>query len=572
MNPRARRLTSAALLVVGYGLAAAVVAAPVAVEHAIEHVRFEDRLGTLPVEVSLSHNGVSTLDTGVLGKVYWNRTGVAGFGAYVRASGPPEEGGTLSSYADPKFIRTNAEFVSDPGAIADAYGERFVDGFWGSFLRTELTAGLVGAAVLVAIFRARNPFPDFGTPLVRRVVLPTVILVAGTGLSTVYGLRMFQEWPGQQEVSTAYPLPDVPGVSFSSPQTREVAEQVRPFIEKNRERITEKADSYEHTVEAALTQQLRLKAAGLVPREGERIVLAEADPQGNFVGTAVRTMLYPKLVESLGPDAIALRTISGDVSSNGTVAEAGFVKDEAAASGTIPTVAVGGDHDSAITVEQLTDNEVVNPDLATEDVAGLRIAGANDREFKTLFGGQVTNQSGVSESDLGAMLRAKVDGKDPVIVLLHQPRAAMAYLGVTSTTLILATAGNDTTPADDGVPDLPPGTVDIGHLHESQGPWVVWNTEGDTLTWTVVDQLGTSGGVENRPTFNRFSTPFSVPLKPLDVRLQYFNTESGLETGYATITFTTSGRVEITDRVDVGLPGGRPQSLRGSAGIRQAPR
>jgi hypothetical protein len=100
---------------------------------------------------------------------------------------------------------------------------------------------------------------------------------------------------------------------------------------------------------------------------------------------------------------------------------------------------------------------------------------------------------------------------------------------------------------------------------------VVWNTDGDTLTWTVVDQLGTSGGVENRPTFNRFSTPFSVPLKPLDVRLQYFNTDSGLETGYATIAFTTSGRVEITDRVDVGLPGGRPQSLRGNAGIGQPP-
>ena len=54
----------------------------------------------------------------------------------------------------------------------------------------------------------------------------------------------------------------------------------------------------------------------------------------------------------------------------------------------------------------------------------------------------------------------------------------------------------------------------MGHYHDPDGPWVVWNTDGDLVTWTVVSQLGTSGGVEENPTFNRFSTPFSTPLKP----------------------------------------------------------
>jgi hypothetical protein len=90
---------------------------------------------------------------------------------------------------------------------------------------------------------------------------------------------------------------------------------------------------------------------------------------------------------------------------------------------------------------------------------------------------------------------------------------------------------------------------------------VLWNTGGDQVTWTVVDQLGTAGGVENVPTFNRFSTPNSVPLKDLTVRLQYVNTDSGLETGYATVSCGLDGTCEIADRVDVGIPGGQPLDL-----------
>ena len=75
----------------------------------------------------------------------------------------------------------------------------------------------------------------------------------------------------------------------------------------------------------------------------------------------------------------------------------------------------------------------------------------------------------------------------------------------------------------------------------SAGPRVIWNTDGDEVTWTVVNQLGTSGGVEENPTFNRFSTPFSVPLKPVSVQLQYVNKESGLQTGYAKIDIARTG-------------------------------
>ena len=69
-----------------------------------------------------------------------------------------------------------------------------------------------------------------------------------------------------------------------------------------------------------------------------------------------------------------------------------------------------------------------------------------------------------------------------------------------------------------------------------------------------MNQLGTSGGVEENPTFNRFSTPFSVPLKAFSVQLQYVDTETGLQTGYATIDIATDGTVTLADRTDLGLP------------------
>ena len=106
----------------GCVLIAAVLCLPWAAERAIEGARFEDRLGTLPVEVGLAHNGYTTLDTGLLGKVYWRRTAPSGFGALVRSTGPPLADGTLASYVSPAFVRANARFLDDPDGVAVVYG------------------------------------------------------------------------------------------------------------------------------------------------------------------------------------------------------------------------------------------------------------------------------------------------------------------------------------------------------------------------------------------------------------------------------------------------------------------
>jgi hypothetical protein len=554
VQPIVRRSARVAASFLGYALLAAVVGAPVALERAVESVRFEDRLGTLPVEVSLAHNGVSTLDTGILGRLYWDRTGTAGFGAVIRATGPPEAGGTLSSYVSPTFVRANAQFVNDPGEVARVYGDELQSALWSSFWWTELWIAILGGAVLTAVFRARSPLPVRLVGRWKRVTAGAVLVVVSAGASTIAAGLLFRNWDKSTEVTNGYPMPGVERLSFSSPQSLEVAQQIQPFIEKNTTRIRERADQYEAAALASLRTELSQRAAALTPRDGERIVIAEADPQGSLVGTRVRTVLYPLLREELGQDSFAMRTISGDVTSNGTVAEEGFVEAEASASPEIPVVAVKGDHDTDTTLEQLDEYGVLNPDFETTEVNGLDVVAGNDPAFKALFGGLVINKTGITETELGEHLRSDVDENDPVIVLFHQPRSAAGYVGVDAVSDVDAAIGRETQPWDDGIPDLPPGIINIGHLHDAAPPRVIWNTDSDEVTWTVLNQLGTSGGVEENPTFNRFSTPFSVPLKTVSIQLQYVDAESGLQTGYATIDIATDGTATIGDRIDLGLP------------------
>jgi hypothetical protein len=540
-------------------LTAGLVAAPVTVERAIEGVRFHDDLGTFPVEVSLCHDGRSTLDTGIFGKVFWDQTGALGFGAYARATGPPEAGGTLASYVDPAFFQANVAFIRDPDTVVATYSSQMRTALWHHVLREEGVAALVGGVALFLLVPRRRLR---GIPRSHGVIAAVLVVDVAIGLSVLAASRQYAAWDCSSATGRTYASPNMTNPTFSSPQMSEIAAQVRPFIDKNTKRIDAAADEYEATASASLASAVREHVLALTPHAGETIVLGEADPQGSFVGVHVRTTMYDDLVGALGKDAVSLRTIAGDVTSNGTVAESAYVKAEAKVGPDIPVAAVGGDHDSEKTWKQMKAVGFDVPDLTTADVGGMQVTGANDREHKTLFGGFITNPSGVSEEELGQKLREKV-GDTTGIVLMHQPSALIGYLGLDSLTPLYdrkQSAADLTTPYDDAIPDLPPGIVDVGHLHEADGPWVVWNTEGDAVTWTVVDQLGTAGGVENVPTFSRFSTPVSAPLKPIMVRLQYVNEGSGLQTGYATVECDLEASCTISDRVNVGLPGGQPRA------------
>ncbi len=548
---RSRRALAWAGWALGLGLLTAATTAPLTIERTVESLRFPDLLGTVPVEVTLVHNGYSVLDTGVLGSVFWDQTGPFGLGADLRVTGPPNAGGTLASYVDPAFLKVNAQSLNDPAALGRAYARQLSDRFGEGFL---VRAGLLGAAggVIWTLILT----PRLGRLGRRRRVQVVgaggiAMLVASSGVAVV----QYTQWPGSDGVPELYPLPGRPGLALTSPQAREVAEQVQPFIEKNVTRVKERGAAYEEDAAASIIEVLPRVAGRLGPRPGEVVVLAEADPQGSLVGTHVREGVYAELQRLLGPDTFVARSMSGDISSNGTVGEAGFVKGEAQASPGIPVVAVKGDHDSEVTVDQLGRDDVAVVDRNLVQAGGLTFTGGSDPEFKSLFGGMVTNPSGVSPTERGAQTRALVEQEAPgdaVQVILHQPDAVLGYLGIDDLALLRATRGHETEPWDDGIPDLPPGSVTYGHWHIPDGPFVVWNTDTDKVSWTVVDQLGTSGGVEERPTISRFSTPYSAPLKPISLRLHYVQEDTGLVTGTVEIRFDVEGRLSVGQRVELG--------------------
>ncbi len=548
---RSRRALAFAGWVLGLGLLTALATAPLTVQRTVESLRFDDLLGTIPVEVTLVHNGYSEVDTGVLGSVFWDRTGPFGLGARLRVTGPPNAGGTLASYVDPKFLRVNAQSLNDPATVGRAYTRQLADRFQDGLFERAGLVGLVGGVLLALILPPRLGRLGRG----RRALVVGTTGVAVLALSSGVAAVQYASWAGSDPAPRLYPLPTRPGVAFTSSQAREVAEQVQPFIEKNVTRLKERGATYEENAAASIRQVLPRVADRLTPREGEVVVLAEADPQGSLVGTHVRRTLYAELERLLGPDAFAARTIAGDVSSNGTVGEEGFVRGEATASPRIPVVAVKGDHDAQVTVDQLRRHGVEVVDRKLAEAGGLTFTGGADPEFKSLFGGMVTNPSGVSPTERGAQVRGVVDQAAPgeaVHVVLHQPDAMLGYLGITDMASLRATRGHEREPWDDGIPDLPPGSVSYGHWHDPDGPFVVWNTDTDNVTWTVVDQLGTSGGVEEQPTISRFSTPYSAPLKPVSLRLHYVQQDTGLVTGTVEVELDLDGRLTVGQRVELG--------------------
>src|SRR5699024_9742983 len=162
-------------------------------------------------------------------------TGPAGFGAVLRSTGPPVAGGTLASYASPAFVRANTSFLDDPERLAATYGaELRRQVVTGTLVRTAV-GGVLGGTLLVLCWQSLGARPR----RTRWVVAGTAVVlgaVASLGVATA----QFRSWSGHDPVGTAYPLPARPALSFSSPQARELAMQVQPFIEKNARRIEER--------------------------------------------------------------------------------------------------------------------------------------------------------------------------------------------------------------------------------------------------------------------------------------------------------------------------------------------
>ena len=162
---------------------------------------------------------------------------------------------------------------------------------------------------------------------------------------------------------------------------------------------------------------------------------------------------------------------SGDDTVNGTAAERGCIRREAAIPSGVPFLVATGNHDSDVTEAQMRSAGMTVLDGQVVEAAGLRVLGDDDPEHNIPFSVDRVKDRPESEEEMGQRLVDVARDKRTDVMLVHQPAAARVIMNA---------------------PNLPAPLVLWGHYHAQSGPRVIMHDDG---SWTVGMQEGTAGGV-----------------------------------------------------------------------------
>ncbi len=541
-------------------LLAALVAAPVAIGWALTRASVTALVGVTPTTFTLSTSGRSELRLGLAGTVYVPRAR-GPFGVVATVDGTavsPDGSADLAAYVSPAMLQLYSGLFHDPEA---AIGE-----YVGLLRHDALVEGLRAEAVLAAaggltLFVARLMLSPRGPSRPRQRSALAVVVAVALVSSGAVALSQVRSQTAAPVPHSALALPSLEGTGAAGSVTDSsllhlVLEGAAPKVRKLVERQEAAVAAYRRAASRSLEDQA---VAMTGPRAGETAVLMQSDMHCNTTMIALQSEVFSMLRDRYGDGVPALLGISGDLTTNGTPAEGGCIKDEAAIAQGAPVAAVTGNHESQTSREQMQAAGMTVLDGSTVELGGVRLLGEGDPERTELFGptrlrGERTQQ------DVGTQLRETALEDDPQLVLVHEAYAAQAFLGVENMTTFLDGRGSPTVPAEDDVDDVPAAAVMYGHWHRDIDPRVVWNSDG---TWTLVMELNTSGGAIDTPTFGRFSTPWAQPQQEASFPVLFLDDASGLVTGYQLYRFEPDGTVTVEPRVEVGgeLPSPAEQAV-----------
>lgn len=566
-------------------VAAALPTFPLAKEVSLENARVTADIADAPTELSLTGNGYSSLQLGLAGAYHAPIT-KNGIGMSAEVKDAPQVGnGTIQEYFSPTYSAVLSSLFHEPQAAINNYAELLKKDATDRFISYEvggimLLDSLAIAGLILIGKNGRQKLTDqpFKTGAIATGV--TAALLAG-GLAA--SEHSHEGWVAENSApvpGSAYPIYGLAGTAFegvtaSNSVLQLATNEAVPSFKKNIARMDQATDDF---VEKGKLSFLAQVGSIEPPRDGEIMYFGLADVHGSEATIQLNKFMVDTLYERYGKDSVKFITESGDLTTNGTAAEntaidkqrgMGLGPDAKSDTDDIPVAAVGGDHETPVSDEHLTEAGMINPDLQIKEVIdGVTVLGANDRAQKK-FGVDITHIDDITEEKLGEMVRELADEDHPNIVLLHQGYAVMSFMGLgqmssTEMMAMLADNGIDdrylTTYREDGIENMPTDEVDFGHWHLTTTRRIIWNKDPDTgmITWTLVRQLNTGGGADGSPTFNRFSLPSYPPLQNAQTEITYRNTASNLVTGYASVTFTPDAQVIVEPRTDVGLPGGQP--------------
>ncbi len=411
---------------------------------------------------------------------------------------------------------------------------------------TITLAGFGGATFFVLSYLLPwGSTPGSRASRTRLGVAMVLIFIGTTSVAVV------QTWPAPdaERAQGVYALPALDGTvaqgsTTNSPLLRAVLGGAAPKVQALLQRQEVSDRVFRTLADASLDTQ----AVNMVgPEPGELAILMQSDIHCNTSMIRMQRRVTELLRENFGDDVPSLLAITGDLTTNGTAAEGACIEDIAAIAGEAPTAAVIGNHESEVSIDQMKDAGMTVLDGATE-LGGVTVLGEGDPARSELFG--ATGLRGTrTQSDVGLDLYEKAADKRADLVLVHEAYAAQAFIDVDDMREFLDDRGSATTPYDDGVRDLPAGAVFYGHWHRDVEPRVVWNSDG---TWTLVMELGTTGGAIDTPTLSSFSTPWSRPAQTASFPVVFLDEETRLVTGYQVYRFQPDGTVTIDPRVNVG--------------------
>jgi hypothetical protein len=535
-------------------------------------------------------NGTSSLQTGIFGD-YYAPVDKDGIGITAEMKDIPGGGsGSIRDLFSPQFVDVVTNLYHEPKRSVDVYAE---------LLKKDAQSkgnlffgmGMLGLSVLALGPLAMRK--DWRETLKQHqkatAAVGVGVFAIGLALSNGSAHDMRDGWAKDSpHPEKAYPIKGLDGSFLEGTSTSNQALQLAtneavPFFKKNRDRQEAATNEF---VDAASQSILLQRGKMTGPREGEVADISTADIHSSQAMIRVMSLLHDTWTQEWGTDAIKDITISGDLTTGVGAAEGVFIEDIAeigkgpdddSDTDDTPIVAVSGDHEVPVNIDQMIEADVTNPDMHVETVGDTTFLGANDTAQKDV-GGTKTNQpiGGVDEHELGQQVREIADKENPDVTLLHEGYAAASFLGIDKKyritgaaamhTFLMNNGQHDiylTHYRNDGIPNVPTKKVRYGHWHAEEPVHTIWNEEWvdsntATITWTTVEELNTAGGAIGNPTVNKFSLPWYPPLQDAVVRVNFSNAESGLTTGYQEYTFHPDGSLTISPRIEIGLTGGKP--------------
>ena len=491
-------------------LLAALAAAPLAVVWGISHARVEDYLGPHHVTFASNFRGEVELNLGPIGNAYLESP-VSPIGLVITVGGVGTAAENLNSLFSEQTLIAYTSLYNEPRETLSGIVEHLV--------RDAVREGLKAEAVLllgIAIWRLRRQLvPPW---IMTRITWRRAAAVYLTVVALLIGSILVPE----KAKDPRYPVAVTAGGPFSSLTVDSVL--LAGVLDRGIKGIRLLSMRQQRAVQSYLDSAAGSLSAQLddLPKPGsdETMILGFSDLHCN------QTMaeLISRLAHAAQPSIVLS---SGDDTVNGTAAERGCVRREAAIPDGVPFLVATGNHDSDVTEAQMRSVGMTVLDGQVVKAAGLSVLGDDDPEHNIPFSVDRVKERPESEEELGQRLVETARDKHTDVLLVHQPVAARVIMSA---------------------PNPPAPLVLWGHYHDQSGPRVIMHDDG---SWTVGMQEGTAGGVRE-PTFTSFSTPFSPPLISADVYFYFRDKATGLITGVQPVHFRPDAKVVIDDRIATG--------------------